>query len=146
MRRMRLTWPLGVGCGGPSVAELAVVLAQEVPVLAAGVLVERRGALDLVFAAADVDLPGIAVNTADDSRRKHHFAAEDPRSRVDDDAARAHVVRRRFDRTDAPVARLHVESHDVSPTRHPRVPAVGPRIPRGLRARSGHPASISTRD
>jgi hypothetical protein len=50
-----------------------------------------------------------------------------------------------FDRTDAAVGRLRVEPRDVSPTRHPRIPAVGPGTPRGLRARSGHTASISTR-
>src|SRR5215207_8140892 len=60
---------------GRLVAELAVVLAPAVPV---GVLVELRGALDLVLAAGDVDLPVVAVEPADGAGGQHHLAAEDP--------------------------------------------------------------------
>jgi hypothetical protein len=57
----------------------------------------------------------MAVNAPDDPRRQHNLATEDPRPGVDEQVTAAHIVRGLFDRTDASVGRLNVESDDIFP-------------------------------
>jgi hypothetical protein len=90
----RVADPVGQWTPNPAkalalVAELAVVLAHEVavPLVPIGVLVELRGALDLVLAADDVGFPVAAVEPADRARWQHHLATKDPGPGIHDHIA-----------------------------------------------------------
>src|SRR5436309_11481882 len=86
----------------------AVVARELAPVrlVAIATLVELGRVLDLVLRPADVDLAVVVVDAVDHTGRQHDLLAEDPRSGVDDDVARADVVRGLVDLADRAVDRL----------------------------------------
>src|SRR4029078_13559575 len=78
----------------PTRPTAVVVRAEAAPVgrVVPNGLLELRSVLDLSLRAVHEDLFVRGVGPLDRPCRKHHLLAEDPRTRVDDDARRAGVI------------------------------------------------------
>src|SRR5439155_18893934 len=95
---------------------VAVVIAAKlvsIGLVAVRALVELGRVLDLVLREVDENRLRVGIEIPDHTGGKHHFLAEDPRPRVDDDEAPARLVGRFIDLADAAIARLDLESAQV---------------------------------
>src|SRR6266576_5005475 len=90
------------------VAELVAIALVPVPLL-----VELGRVLDLLLRQSDEEGLGVRIDVADHARRNHHFLAEDPRARVDDDEAAAGLVGRFVHLADVTVTSLDLEPCQV---------------------------------
>src|SRR5919199_6472056 len=76
-------------------------------------LVELRRVLDLVLRQVDEDRLRVGIELANEPCRKHHFLAEDPRTRIDHNEAPTRLVGRLVDLADAAVACLDAEARQI---------------------------------